>query len=149
MKKMLRFVRKYPLSLCCILLIWVLSLVPFFPETPLDGIDFVDKWTHLVMYGGTALVFWWEYVRQTPENQHPSPLAGHTPTFKWENTLFRFSLFTFIFLTAMGGLLELIQAHCTTTRSGEWLDFWADGAGALLGSIVGLVTSLLWFKARG
>lgn len=136
MKIMLLFVRKYPLSLCCILLIWVLSLVPFFPETPLDGIDFVDKWTHLVMYGGTALVIWWEYVRQTS-------------TFRWEKTLFHFSLFTFIFLTAMGGLLELIQAHCTTTRSGEWLDFWADGAGALLGSIVGLVTSLLWFKARG
>ena len=136
MKKLLLFVRKYPLSLCCILLLWVLSLVPFFPETPLDGIDFVDKWTHLVMYGGTALVFWWEYVR-------------HTPFFKWENTLFHFSLFTFILLTAMGGLLELIQAHCTTTRSGEWLDFWADGAGALFGSIVGLVTSLLWFKARG
>ena len=137
MKKMLLLVRKYPLSLCCILLIWVLSLVPFFPETPLDGIDFVDKWTHLVMYGGTALVIWWEYVRHTPAPQHPSP-----------KTLFHFSLFTFIFLTAMGGLLELIQAHCTTTRSGEWLDFWADGAGALLGSIVGLVTSLLWFKAR-
>ena len=136
MKKLLLFVRKYPLSLCCILLIWVLSLMPFFPETPLDNIDFVDKWTHLVMYGGTALVIWWEYVR-------------HTPSFKWEKTLFHFSLFTFIFLTAMGGLLELIQAHCTTTRSGEWLDFWADGAGALLANVVGLVTSLLWFKARG
>ena len=136
MKIMLLFVRKYPLSLCCILLIWVLSLMPFFPETPLNNIDFVDKWTHLVMYGGTALVIWWEYVR-------------HTSTFRWEKTLFHFSLFTFIFLTAMGGLLELIQAHCTTTRSGEWLDFWADGAGALLGNVVGLVTSLLWFKARG
>ena len=149
MKKMLLFVRKYPLSVCCILLIWVLSLVPFFPETPLDGIDFVDKWTHLVMYGGTALVIWLEYVRHTPAPQHPSLFACQTSTFRWEKTLFHFSLFTFIFLTAMGGLLELIQAHCTTTRSGEWLDFWADGAGALLGNVVGLVTSLLWFKARG
>jgi len=136
MQKAIQIIKKYPLSVFCIALIWVLSLVPFFPETPLDGIDFVDKWTHLVMYGGTALVIWWEYVR-------------HTPSFKWEKTLFHFSLFTFIFLTAMGGLLELIQAHCTTTRSGEWLDFWADGAGALLANVVGLVTSLLWFKARG
>ena len=129
--------RKYPLSLCCIVLIWVLSLVPFFPETPLDGIEFVDKWTHLVMYGGTALVIWWEYARHTPFTHHLS-----------STTHFHFSLFTFTFLTAMGGLLELIQAYCTTTRSGEWLDFWADSLGALLGTAVGLVTSLLWFKAR-
>ena len=129
--------RKYPLSLCCIVLIWVLSLVPFFPETPLDGIEFIDKWTHLVMYGGTAVVIWWEHARHSSIAHHPSSI-----------TLYHFSLFTFIFLTAMGGLLELIQAYCTTTRSGEWLDFWADSVGALLGTAVGLVTSLLWFKAR-
>ena len=51
----LQVVRKYPLSLACILLIWILSLTPFFPETPLDNVDFIDKWTHLVMYGGTSV----------------------------------------------------------------------------------------------
>ena len=138
--------RKYPLSLCCIVLIWVLSLVPFFPETPLDGIDFIDKWTHLVMYGGTALVFWWEYARH-------KPFACHTQTFRSENTQhltpitpISFSLFTFIFLTAMGGLLELIQNYCTTTRSGEWLDFWADSLGALLGTGIGLLIKKLFYR---
>lgn len=137
MKKMLPFVRKYPLSLCCIVLIWVLSLVPFFPETPFDDVAFIDKWTHLVMYGGTALVFWWEDALHSSVTRRPSAAA-----------LLRFSLFTFIFLTAMGGLLELLQAYCTTTRSGEWLDFWADGAGALSGNAAGLLASILWFKAR-
>ena len=148
MRKFCQFVRKYPLSVLCIVLIWTLSFIPFFPETPLDDVQFIDKWTHLVMYGGTALVIWWEYARHTP-------FACHTQTFRSENTHhlsstthFHFSLFTFIFLTAMGGLLELIQAYCTTTRSGEWLDFLADSLGALLGTVAGLVTSLLWFKAR-
>ena len=34
--------------------------------------------------------------------------------------------------------MELLQAHCTTTRSGEWLDFWADSLGVVLGTLVGL-----------
>ena len=42
--------------------------------------------------------------------------------------------------------MELLQAYCTTTRSGEWLDFWADSLGVLLGTIVGLLMRRLWFK---
>ena len=29
------FIKKYPISCICIVLIWILSLLPFFPETPL------------------------------------------------------------------------------------------------------------------
>ena len=61
--KYLSFVRVYPLSTFCILLIWVLSLTPFFPETPLDNVDFIDKYTHFIMYGGTCAVIWWEHLR--------------------------------------------------------------------------------------
>ncbi len=55
--------KKYPFSLLCILLIFLLSFTPFFPETPFDEVQFIDKWTHLVMYGGTTCVMWWEYLR--------------------------------------------------------------------------------------
>ena len=55
--------KKYPFSLLCLALIWILSLIHFCPETPLDGVDLIDKWTHLVMYGGTSAVIWWEYLR--------------------------------------------------------------------------------------
>ena len=54
MRFFIQIVRKYPLSLLCILLIGVLSLAPYFPETPLDDVAFIDKWTHLVMYDGTC-----------------------------------------------------------------------------------------------
>ena len=103
-----RIVRKYPLSILCILLIWVLSLTPFFPETPLDDVQFIDKWTHLVMYHDS--INWCKVV-----------------------------LLAAVGMILLGGLMELLQAYCTTTRSGEWLDFWADSAGVLLGSAVGLL----------
>lgn len=32
-----------------------------------------------------------------------------------------------------GGMIELIQAHFIPTRFGDWLDFFADGIGVLLG----------------
>ena len=122
----IRFVRKYPFSLLCILLIWVLSLTPFFPETPFDDVQFIDKWTHLVMYGGTCSVIWFEYLL-------------HHRTIDWGKIL----LLSVVGMTLLGGLMELLQAYCTTTRSGEWFDFWADTVGVLLGNAVGLLMKSL------
>ena len=122
----IRFVRKYPFSLLCILLIWVLSLTPFFPETPFDDVQFIDKWTHLVMYGGTCSVIWFEYLLQ------------HR-TIDWGKIL----LLSVVGMTLLGGLMELLQAYYTTTRSGEWFDFWADSLGVLLGNAVGLLMKSL------
>ena len=42
---------KYPFSCLITIVIWVLSLIPI-PENPLSHISLIDKWTHLVMYGG-------------------------------------------------------------------------------------------------
>ena len=128
MRFFIQIVRKYPLSLLCILLIGVLSLAPYFPETPLDDVAFIDKWTHLVMYGGTCTVIWWEYLRSH------STLNS------------RKLLITLVGMILLGGLMELLQAYCTTTRSGEWLDFWADSIGVLLGYAIGLLMCPLLLK---
>ena len=126
----IRFVRKYPLSLFCILLIWVLSLTPFFPETPLDDVQFIDKWTHLVMYGGTCSVIWIEYLR------------SHTSL----NTRKLF-LWAFLAPILMSGLLELLQAYCTGGhRNGDWLDFLANTVGVTLGAVLGMLLNRIWFK---
>ena len=126
----IQIVRKYPLSLLCVLLIGVLSLAPYFPETPLDNVAFIDKWTHLVMYGGTCTVIWWEYLRSH------SALNS------------RKLLITLAGMILLGGLMELLQAYCTTTRSGEWLDFWADSIGVLLGYAIGLLMNVCYFHIR-
>ena len=125
----IRFVRKYPFSLLCVLLIWALSLTPFFPETPFDNVQFIDKWTHLVMYGGTCSVIWMEYLR-----------SHHR--IEWRKVV----LLALVGMILLGGLMELLQAYCTTTRSGEWLDFWADTVGVLLGNGVGLISSKLFYS---
>ena len=122
MHRIIQKTKKYPLSFTCIVLIWVLSLLPFFPETPLDDVAFIDKWTHLVMYGGTCSVIWWEYLRS-----HSS--------IDWRKVV----LLAIVGMILLGGLMELLQAYCTTTRSGEWLDFWADSVGVLLGTVIGLL----------
>ena len=125
----IRFIRECPFSLLCILLICVLSLTPFFPETPFDGVQFIDKWTHLVMYGGTCSVIWMEYLR-----------SHHR--IEWCKVV----LLALVGMILLGGLMELLQAYCTTTRSGEWLDFWADTVGVLLGNGVGLISSKLFYS---
>ena len=134
MQKVSQFVRKYPFSTLCLALIGVLSFTPFFPETPLDNVQFIDKWTHLVMYGGTCSIIWWEHLRLCKkETRRPNLRA-----------LFWFALVGMIIL---GGLVELGQAYCTTTRSGEWLDFYADSVGVLLGNAFGLLLKSVITKA--
>lgn len=114
------FIRKYPLSLLCLVLIAVLSFTPFFPETPFDDVQFIDKWTHLAMYGGTSMVVWWEYQRAHRQ-------------INWQRLL----LWALVGMTLLGGIVELLQAYCTTTRSGDWFDFLADTVGVLLGNAAG------------
>ena len=115
--------RRYPFSTLCVVLIWLLSLTPYSPETPFDNVAFIDKWTHFVMYGGSAFVVWCEY-------WHHHHRADYGRLWLWAGTG----------LSLMGGMLELIQEYCTTERSGDWIDFLADGIGAigvcLIGSVV-------------
>ncbi len=117
-----QIIRKYPFSVVCICLIWVLSLTPFLPETPLDNVVLIDKWVHIVMYGGTCGVIWLEYLRQ-----HSQPDYG--------------KLFFWAFLApiAMSGVLELMQEYLTTTRNGSWLDLAANAIGVTLAGLAGAV----------
>ncbi len=135
MSDIIRFVSKYPLSLLCIALICLLSLVSYFPETPFDNVKFIDKWTHFVMYGGSCSVIWWEHLR-------------HCRKEKCRIQRYTFLCWAVAGMVALGGLMELLQAYATTTRSGEWLDFWADSFGVLLGTLLGLLMNRCWFKVQ-
>ncbi len=132
MPKTSHFVKNYPLSVLCIVLIWILSLTPFFPETPFNKVAFIDKWTHFVMYGGTCSVIWWEYLR-------------HHKVLDIEKLFF----YAWLCPVLMSGLLELLQEYCTFGhRNGDWLDFAANTTGVTIGVLVGLLMNRLWFKVR-
>jgi VanZ family protein len=106
--------------------------MPFFPETPFDQVEFIDKWTHLVMYGGTCSVIWWEYLRKH------QILDGEKIFF-----------YAWLCPVLMSGLLELLQEYCTFGhRNGDWLDFAANTMGVTLGALIGLLMYQLWFKRK-
>lgn len=113
---------RYPLSCLCVAVIWGLCF-GYPPRTPFDNVAFIDKWTHIVMYGGTCSVIWFEYLR------------SHV-------RINRRRLFVWAWLAPvlMSGLIEILQETCTGgRRSGDWLDFAANITGATLAAVIGIL----------
>lgn len=129
MKEITTIIRRYPLSSLCIAGIWVLCLIPI-PETPLDGVALIDKWTHFVFYGGLCAVMWAEY-------GHRHAAIDKKKTFVW----------MVIAPVVMGGLIEVVQATCTGgNRSGDVMDWVADAVGVAIGQLIGIPLALYLSK---
>lgn len=123
MSFLFHLVKRYPFSDVFILAIWILSLVPFFPETPLDNVRFIDKWVHFVMYGGTFTILWIEYT--VKHNK-----LDYEKLFFW----------AWLMPIIMSGIIELLQEYCTGGhRSGDWLDFAANATGVTIAALIGLL----------
>lgn len=122
----MHFIKQYTLSFICMVVIWILCLVPI-PETPLSQINMVDKWTHIVMFGGWCTVLWLEYgLRHRVINMK------------------RAIPYAIIFPILMGGLIEIVQQTCTGgNRSGDFIDFIADAIGVALGAAIGIPLALM------
>ena len=125
-----KWIRRHPISVILILVIWYLSLFTP-PKTELANVRFIDKWAHLLMYGSLAFVLWmedWRVRKASPSM--PCALALS------------------IGPVAMSGLIELAQAYCPTDRSGDWLDLAANAIGALAGIVLsGMLTRKMRKKA--
>ncbi len=135
------FLTHYPLSCCCIVVIWVICLVPI-PETPLSDVAMIDKWTHFVMYGGLCLLIWAEYGRNVSRRNDAGTSRASTGM-KWKKAL----VGAFLCPVVMGGLIEICQATLTGgNRSGDVLDFCANSIGVALGAVIGIPLAL--FVAR-
>ena len=124
------FVKKYPYSCVCIALIWILSLSPFFPETPFDNVRFIDKWVHILMYCGTFTIVWLEYYLK-----HKS--------YDWEKLFF----WGWLGPILMSGLLELLQQYCTGGhRNGDFLDLAANATGVTVAAVIGTIALKLGIR---
>lgn len=110
--------KNHPITTILIVTIWYLSLFTP-PKTELEHIRFIDKWTHLVMYGSLVFALWVEDWRK--HKQHFS---------------LKRKICIYLLPVAMSGLIELVQAYCTTTRSGDWMDVLANAIGGLLGVLL-------------
>lgn len=126
-----KLVHKHAFCLTLVLVIGILSLAPM-PEIKMaQQVPLADKWTHMVMYGVLSLVFWAEH------------LSKHT-----QPSMLRLLVGGMVLPILMGGVMELMQAHLTTCRSGEWLDFVANSIGAIIATLIGSVALLLKRKRR-
>lgn len=142
--------KKYPYTLFISLVIAVLSLMPV-PETPLNEINFIDKWTHLLMYFGQTSAFWLDYCRQRGLRLFCSKAPFFVPRSLQVELMNRKHLLWggLAFPIFWGGLMELLQAYCTNhMRSGDWVDWVADALGSVIGYGFCALLVGLFFKRK-
>lgn len=111
--------KKYRFTILLSLLIWVVCLIPI-PETPLNELSFIDKWTHFLMYGVLTITLLWE--RRKAPKKLSLTLSLSLPI-------------------AQGILIELVQAYLTTCRSGDWFDALCNTLGVLLGALISKIVN--------
>lgn len=118
---MLYYIKKYPVSLLIILTVIYLS---FFkpPTTDLSNIPYIDEIVHICMYLGMSGMLWLEFLRAHQKGDSP---------------LWHAWVGAFVCPVLFSGMVELLQEYCTTYRGGDWLDFAANTAGALIASLIG------------
>lgn len=109
----------YRLSLLLTMVIFALCLYDL-PETPLDQVRFIDKYTHVLMYLAYGTVLWVE-----------TGLCDLPPHKRWSVCV--------AWPVAMGGLIEVLQSLCTLHRHGDLLDVAANSLGVVLAVFVGRV----------
>lgn len=116
---MLYYLKKYPLTLLIVVVIFYLS---FFkpPQTDMEEIPGLDKLVHICMYGGLCLLLWIEYLRIHPTVNRKRMFWGG------------------ILLPAiLSGSIELMQSSLTEHRGGDWLDLAANVIGIILAALFG------------
>lgn len=128
-RKLSGIIKKYPLSCVILIVIWVLCFIDV-PDTPLNNVRLIDKWTHVVMYFVLGLSLGFE---STKKYRKASGVG--------------LAVRVFVFPVVMGGLIEILQANCTGgRRSGDWLDFMADVIGC--GVAFAICTLLVKCRAK-
>lgn len=117
---MLRYIKKYPVSLAFMLVVVYLSFFrpPAIPEITL--FPHADKVVHAGMYFVMSALLWWEFRR----NHKTFVRIGHA----WVGA--------FLCPVLFSGAVELLQEYCTTYRGSDWLDFLANAIGIALASLM-------------
>ena len=119
--------KEYLLSMLVTVIIIVLSILPIPEKAPMSDFPLIDKWVHMVMYGGLAFIMWFDHVVRSGKVMSRN-----------------YVLWMVLYPIVLGGLMELVQAFFTTCRSGDWIDFEADAIGTAIGIGLSLLANKLW-----
>ena len=112
----MRLMRAYWTSIIVCIGILYVSLVRD-PGIHLPTFVGADKWVHLLMYTLLGAVATYDSIR--------FQLSG------W-----RLWLVATLLPILFGGIIELVQEQWFAPRSGEWMDWLADGIGVIIGAIM-------------
>lgn len=121
-----RWINRLPLFLLSagvLALLLVLLFLPA-PDVPHPSLPFADKFAHIVMFGTLAAVLLWDWSRSSG-----SITLSHY-------------IYVVVAVSALGGVVELLQGALPLGRSCDVADWLADIAGALI------VPILLWLPIR-
>lgn len=121
------YIFEYVFAAVVAVAIFVLSVIPVPEDTSLSDVPLIDKWAHMLMYAGLTFAMW----------------VDHVAILKRPLTV-GFLLLMFVAPSVLGGLMELVQAYCTTHRSGDWLDFAADAIGSFVMTLLCIYLNKLW-----
>ena len=116
----MQYLKNYPFSWGAIVAIFVLCLMPV-PHKQMPSVPNFDKLVHSGLYLVLCSIILWERLR----------LARIRPL----QTSHCF-VGAFVLPIMMSGLIELMQAYCTTNRSGDWWDMAANTLGVVVAWIV-------------
>ena len=122
----MRLIRAYWKSVIVCIGILYVSLVRD-PGIHLPTFVGADKWVHLIMYTLLGAVATYDSIR--------IQLSG------W-----RLWLVAILLPILFGGIIELVQEQWFAPRSGEWIDWLADGIGVIIGSTAILIINRLHHK---
>ena len=122
----MRLIRAYWTSIIVCIGILYVSLVRD-PGIHLPTFVGADKWVHLLMYTLLGAVATYDSIR--------FQLSG------W-----RLWLVATLLPILFGGIIELVQEQWFAPRSGEWMDWLADGIGVIIGAISTMIINRLYHR---
>ena len=122
----MRLIRAYWTSIIVCIGILYVSLVRD-PGIHLPTFVGADKWVHLLMYALLGAVATYDSIR--------FQLSG------W-----RLWLVATLLPILFGGIIELVQEQWFAPRSGEWMDWLADGIGVIIGAISIMIINRLYHR---
>lgn len=127
----MRVLNRIPLFLLTavgVSLLLILTLIPAHQAPELPTIPMADKVAHALMFGCVTLAALWDIGRY----------SGRLSTSTY--------LVTALEMTALGGVIEVLQAMMGYGRSGDWADLVADAAGAFLIPLLALPLLNKWIE---
>lgn len=124
------FIHYYWRTVIVLMVIFLLSTLSFSSTDSIKLVRFPhsDKVAHFLFYLGLGGVLYFDF-------QKDRLLRPRYDAMLW---------ILFASGVVYGGVIELVQMYCTTTRSGEWLDWAAD----IVGLAVGMGIGQLFFRKK-